>query len=89
GRGYGLVGVNSMGSNAFFVRRDALNDKVQETSVAECFRDSVFREARDSAGTLTYVPAKEGAAAIAELPLIDVTTDARIRVGDVLRTPSP
>lgn len=82
-RGYALVGVNSVGSNAFFVRRDLLNDRVTETSVASCFRESVFREGRDESGCLTYRSARASRQIIGDLPLVDVTSGQIIKVGDV------
>ncbi len=83
-RGYALVGVNSVGSNAFFVRRDLLNDRIAETTAAACFRDSTFREGRDEAGRLTLRSARDSGHAVADLPLIDVQTNTTVRVGSVL-----
>ena len=83
GRGYALVGVNSMGSNAFFVRRDLLNVSVVESSVGSAFRDSVFREGRDEAGRLTFRSAIASASSIATLPLLDLATGQTVAVRDV------
>lgn len=83
GRGYALVGVNSMGSNAFFVRRDLLNESVVESSVGSAFRDSVFREGRDEAGRLTFRSAIASASSIATLPLLDLATGQTVAVRDV------
>lgn len=82
-RGYALVGVNSAGSNAFFVRRDLLRGRVRETSLDACYLDSTFREARDASGALTFESGAERRRAIARLPLIDVTTGGRLTVGDL------
>ncbi len=82
-RGYALVGVNSVGSNAFFVRRELLNERVPEVSTAVGFRDSTFREARGDAGELLFVSAREGRKMITDLPLIDTQTGASLRVGDL------
>jgi hypothetical protein len=82
-RGYALVGVNSVGSNAFFVRHELLNERVPEVSMAVGFRDSTFRETRGDAGELLYVSARDGRKAIAHLPLIDTRTGASLRVGDL------
>ena len=84
GRGYALVGVNSVGSNAFFVRRDLLNERVRETSVAQCFRESTFREAREQTGQLTLKSARACGAVIGDLPLVDVESGQTIRVADIL-----
>jgi hypothetical protein len=82
-RGYALVGANSAGSNAFFIRRDLLNDRVRECDVS-CFRESSFREGRDQCGRLLLQSARKSAATFAHLPLIDVETGRQITVGDVL-----
>jgi hypothetical protein len=83
-RGYALVGVNSVGSNAFFVRRELLNDRVQEVSVAASFRESTFREGRTEDGKLTMRYSRDSGAVVGDLPLIDVQTGRTIRVADVL-----
>jgi hypothetical protein len=82
-RGYGLVGVNSVGSNAFFVRRDLLNDRVCEVAVADVRRDAAFREARDDSGALTFATQRQSRARLNGLPLVDVTTGRALTVGDL------
>lgn len=84
GRGYALVGVNSVGSNAFFVRRDLLNDRVPEVTVAACFRESVFREGRDEQGRLLMRTAREAAPLIGALPLLDLESGRTIDVASTL-----
>lgn len=86
-QGYGLVGVNSAGSNAFFVRKELLNDVVAEVTVAECFRDSDFREGRGVNGELTFASGDARRLAIADLPLVDVVTGTTLRVGDLEAEP--
>ena len=83
GRGYALVGVNSMGSNAFFVQRTLLNDRVREISVDECPRGPVFREARDADGQLTLRSAHASRGRIGHLPLLDLETGRQIVVDDL------
>ena len=73
-RGYGFVGVNRVGSNAFFVRRDLLNERVTAADPTQCFRRSTFRETRDAQGQLTYKTAFESWEAIGELPVLDTVT---------------
>ncbi|TDU24137.1 hypothetical protein DFR24_4400 [Panacagrimonas perspica] len=82
GRGYSLVGVNSVGSNAFFVRRELLNERVKAVPVADCFRESSFREARDERGELRMISAREGRDVIGHLPLVDVSSGAALRVAE-------
>jgi hypothetical protein len=82
-RNYALVGVNSAGSNAFFVRRDVLNEHVHELSLEACYRDSSFRESRDASGRLSLSSGTERREAIADLPLVDVVSGERLKVGDL------
>lgn len=72
--GYGLVGTNSAGCNAFFVRRDLLNDRIRERPLDEAFTDSKYRESRDTAGRLDFLSGAERLKAIAGLPVINVET---------------
>jgi hypothetical protein len=82
-RDYALVGVNSAGSNAFFVRRDILNENIREVSIDACYRDSSFREGRDASGRLTWSSGTDRRQRIARLPLVDVITGERLTVGDL------
>ena len=82
-RGYSLVGGNSAGSNAFFVRDDLLNDVVRPVGVAQAFRPTAFREARDDSGALTFPREAERRAIIAHLPLEDVTSGRALTVADL------
>lgn len=74
--GYGLVGTNSAGCNAFFVRRDLLNDRIRERPLDEAFTDSKYRESRDTSGRLDFLSGAERLKAIAGLPVINVETGA-------------
>lgn len=71
-KGYSLIGCNSAGNNAYFVREDRLNEKVRPMSVAEAYVRSKSREARDRAGRLTFASPAERARLIAGLTLFDV-----------------
>jgi hypothetical protein len=82
-RGYGLVGVNSMGSNAFFVRRDLMNDAVREIDPKEGYRDSVFRESLDEHGRLSMLSGQDRLGIISQLPLIDVVSGKTLVVADL------
>jgi len=82
-RGYSLVGVNGVGSNAFFVRNDLLNDRVQAVSLTECYRDSTFREGRDGNGRLSFLAKADRRGPIASLPLVDVITGEPLTVSDL------
>jgi hypothetical protein len=71
-KGYALVGCNSAGNNAFFVRRDLLNKPLKERSVTESFVRNQFREARDVDGRLVFLGPEEESAILATLPLVEV-----------------
>ena len=83
GRGYALVGVNSAGNNAFFVRRELLTDRVREISVSEGYRESCFREARDQRNKLTFATGRVRREVIGDLPLVDVLSGENLRVRDL------
>jgi hypothetical protein len=84
-KGYALVGGNSAGNNAFFVREDALGE-LERVEPREAYAVSRFRESRSPEGEFTYVSdPKERLRLIADLPLWDVdaaaTTTVRERYG--------
>lgn len=70
-KGYALVGSNSAGNNAFFVRRDRLSG-LRELTASEAHVESRFRESRDRRGALTFLSGKERLQAIRELPVADL-----------------
>ena len=75
-KGLALVGSNSAGNNAFFVRRDLLGD-LSALTPHEGWVDARFRDSRDAEGNLTYISGRAARiAAISEQPLVDVTTGA-------------
>jgi hypothetical protein len=57
-KGYVLVGGNSAGNNAFWVREDVAGDLVR-VAVKDAYAVSRFRESRDESGQLTYVRLRE------------------------------
>ena len=82
-RGYCLVGVNAVGSNAFFVRRDLINENVPEVTVNASFKHSSFREARDKQGRLQFRSALASRAEIDAMPLIDTISGEMIKVAEL------
>lgn len=82
-RGYALVGTNSVGSNAFFVRRELLNDAVKEVDLSSCARETAFRESRNKEGGLTFLAGPERAQAISSMPVIDVSNGEMLKVSDL------
>jgi hypothetical protein len=74
-RGYSLVGTNSAGGNAFFVRNDLLTDKVAVISCAEAYFPSNLRESRDANGHLTHISGSDRLRIIQGLPVVNVETN--------------
>lgn len=72
-KGYAFVGSNSVGSNAFFVRRDVLGD-LRETSAGEEYSIRKFREGRNADDSLSFSTTAEQLRVVADLPLIEVET---------------
>lgn len=81
-KGYAFVGANSVGINAYFVRRDRLGE-LPERTAEEGFVLSRYRESRDEHGRLTYATGEERQALIASLPLEDVSTGERLTVAEL------
>lgn len=81
--GYALVGTNSVGSNAFFVRRELLNDAVPEVKLVSCAREATFRDSRNEAGRLTFLAGASRSHAIANMYVIDVTSGETLKVSDL------
>jgi hypothetical protein len=70
-KGYSLVGCNSAGNNAYFVRNDKVADQ-PVLSVKEAFVEARFRDSRDEQEKLTYLTGAERFHAIAELEVYDL-----------------
>jgi hypothetical protein len=81
-KGYALVGGNSAGNNAFWVREDVLGE-LPRAAVAEAYAVSRFRESRDESGALTHVRDQRARLAIIRhLPLWDVEVERTVTVGE-------
>jgi hypothetical protein len=74
--GYSLVGTNSSGCNAFFVRDDLLNGKVQVLTAEQAFRPSKIRQSRDKQGNLSYCAGNDRLKEISGLRVVNVETEA-------------
>ncbi|HEX4410962.1 MAG TPA: hypothetical protein VH206_19505 [Xanthobacteraceae bacterium] len=82
-KGYALVGANSAGNNAFFVRRNYLNGQ-PELNAAQAYRESRFRISRDSNGYFNFLPRQAQIAEIADMPLLDIEGGGMTKVRDVI-----
>ncbi len=73
-KGYALVGGNLAGNNAYFVRKDLLNSRIKECSLADAYRESQFMESRDENSQMTYLRKGERLKAIQGLEVVNVIT---------------
>jgi hypothetical protein len=71
-KNYVFIGCNSAGNNAYFIRKDKMNDRVREVSLEGGYTKSKYRESRDEQGNLTYASTKKRASIIKGLPVFDV-----------------
>lgn len=74
-KGYSFIGCNSAGNNAYFVRKDKLNDSVREVSLENGYVMSRFRESRDKEGRLTYLASRARIEALNGMPIYNIDTD--------------
>jgi hypothetical protein len=74
-KGYSLVGCNLAGNNAYFVRKDLLNEKVKELSIEKAFKESKFRESRNKDYSLSYIAGKERFEIIKGLEVLNIETN--------------
>jgi hypothetical protein len=71
-KGYALVGTNSAGNNAYFVRLDLVGGDLRALSASQAYTAPVFRESRDAGGRLNFHSLAERQASIRGLPVWDV-----------------
>lgn len=71
-KGYCLVGCNSAGNNAFFVREDLKPAEMPALSAEQGFVRAKFRESRSADGALAFLTKDEEAEILRQLPLIVV-----------------
>lgn len=74
-KGYELVGCNTAGNNAFFIRRDLLIPPLKALSVQDAFVCNQFRESRGVDGALNFLTQEQEMCLLSDLPIINV--DAR------------
>lgn len=71
-KGYAFVGCNSAGNNAYFIRVDKMNDRLQAVSLENGYIQSKYRESRDEKGNLTFAASSEKAEILRGLPVYDI-----------------
>jgi hypothetical protein len=73
-KGYGLIGCNLAGNNAYYVRKDLLNKTIKEKTIDEAYVLSKFRESRNKDFSLSYSDGDERYEMIKGLDVINVIT---------------
>ena len=81
-KGYSLIGSNSAGNNAFFVRDD-VRGTLAPVSPEVAYRRPVFREARDESGALTFADFAARVKTIEHLPVVDVETGREVTIASL------
>lgn len=82
-KGYLFVGSNSMGCNAFFVRKDVAGN-VTEVECENGYIESKIRESRNRSGVLTFVSGEKRLKLIEDQMVYDVENNTTKRLKDVL-----
>ncbi len=82
-KGYSFVGCNSAGNNAYFIRKDCLND-LQSLTAEEGYVASRFRESRDRQGRLTFAGGDQRIRLMAEMPIWDVEQQKMIQMAELI-----
>jgi len=80
-KGYKLIGCNEAGNNAYFIRKDLLNERIRATSVESAFREARFRESRDQHGSLSLLRSSERQNQIQDMEVINVVTGQTESIG--------
>jgi hypothetical protein len=73
-RGYTLIGCNSNGNNAYFVRNDKIGS-LPKPGIKEAFVSSKFRDNRGRDGKLAYLDKKQQFEAIKGMKVVNVKTN--------------
>lgn len=74
-KGYSLIGCNSAGNNAYFVKNNYLNESIKKISIEQGFINSRFRESRSRNGQLSYLSGQLRLDEIRGLPVFNVVTN--------------
>lgn len=84
-KNFSFIGTNRVGSNAFFIKSNLLdNFKISTPSNLEKYVDWRIRESRDISGRLSYLSGKDRLEIIKELPLIELTTQSEVNVASLI-----
>ena len=73
-KGYALVGCNSAGNNAFFLRKDVRPSSLPSLTAREAYVPASFRESRDASGNLSFLNPEDEQQLLEALPLVDLSS---------------
>ena len=73
-KGYALVGCNSAGNNAFFVRKDVRPSSLPSLTAREAYVHASFRESRDASGNLSFLNPEDEQQLLETLPMVDLSS---------------
>ena len=73
-KGYFLVGTNSAGNNAYFIK-NKFSELIPSVSINECFKYGKFRDERDQNGKLLYTSRESCKNAIRGMPVLNIETN--------------
>ena len=78
-KNYFLIGSNSAGNNAFFVKKTLWN-KAKKLIINKKVFDSKFRESRNAKGELTFLDKKKSLELIKNKFMIDLKSKSKKRI---------
>lgn len=81
-KGYGFIGCNSNGNNAYFVRKDRL-ESIKPISPEEGYVESKYRESRDVEGRLSFISGKDRIKVIEDLLVVNVETNNTMQIKEL------
>jgi len=81
-KNYALVGCNSAGNNAYFVKQERLGPLAPLTS-EQGYKPSLYRKSRGADGNLIYRRGPARLAEIRDLPVVNLETGRIVRIADV------
>lgn len=87
-KGYDFVGSNSIGSNAFFIRKDVPH-RLKALTAKEGYVCSKFRESRDERGKLSYLSGDARRKAIEHLDVVHVQSRQVAPLSHFIETSKP
>ena len=72
--GYGLIGTNSAGHNAFFIRDDLMKQPLNRMDPERAFNSPTYRDSRDVRGNISFVNFSARQKLIQGLPVLNTET---------------